>query len=362
MGQFLRINGDYNIKAGDGARITLDTGAGAGEVRITGDLIVEGDTTTVEAENLNVEDNVITLNFGETGAGVTKEYSGILVDRGTEPSAALIWNENIGIPQWRIDTLDSSAKTGGWQLVSGGETSTDFDNSRIKLREILTDSTTDNGNLLLIGKEYGIVHVLGTTDYEDQVTAFGDDAIPNKKYVDDSILNNPTFQILRDDTRVIVADKNVLSGPGSLAYLLSETTQTTVANESAVSVIVDNELVAQIYNDRLLIGDERRGVTGIEIDGINFEIRPESSVTNQDIFVKTDGIGLDTGKLRTNVALKLDKRPSEVIYQSGFTLIYAGEPNLGTSGVFFSNDSPNPNYRYGELISKNKALVFSMIF
>ena len=37
MGQFLRVNGDYNIRAGDGAKITLDTGpaASGGSVRVT---------------------------------------------------------------------------------------------------------------------------------------------------------------------------------------------------------------------------------------------------------------------------------------------------------------------------------------
>jgi hypothetical protein len=35
MGQFLRVNGDYSVRAGDGAKITLDTGpaASGGSVR-----------------------------------------------------------------------------------------------------------------------------------------------------------------------------------------------------------------------------------------------------------------------------------------------------------------------------------------
>lgn len=361
MGQFLRINGDYNIKAGDGARITLDTGFATGEVRITGDLVVQGDTTTVQAQNLNVEDNVIILNFGETGAGVTLDYSGIQIDRGSEAPASFVWNENIGIPQWRIDTADPSAKAGGWELVAGGAGSTDFDNSRIKLREILTDSATDDGNLLLIGKEYGVVHVLGTIDYENQVTAFGDDAIPNKKYVDDSILNNPTFQIRApsQDTRVIIADQqiapNIAGNPGSLAYHLSETGYGTT-NRSAISVIVDGGLTAQFYQDKVLIG--RPGLYGLEFDGDSYEIRTETSISDQNIYIKTSG----TGKLQTNYAIQLEKRATAPSYVSGFTLVHAAEPGLGTSGVWFVNDSVETRHRQGELISKNKALVFSMIF
>jgi len=82
MGQFVQTNGDYNIKTSEGARITLDTGNGIGEVRVTGNLLVEGDTLTVSAENLDVVDNIIVLNSGETGAGVSLRYSGIQIDRG----------------------------------------------------------------------------------------------------------------------------------------------------------------------------------------------------------------------------------------------------------------------------------------
>lgn len=365
MGQFLRVNGDYNIKTADGAKITFDTGPAisGGEVRITGNLVVEGTQTTVEAANLNVNDNLIVLNSGETGAGISLVYSGIQIDRGTLSPVGIIYDE--AADAWLFAAGGPSIEDGGASVPF------DYSTSRIRVREVLTDPTLESvfndgdgnkrrGDLTLIKTGTGVVNVSGTTTYELNVT--DDDDIPNKKYVDDSILNNPTFQILRDDTRVIVADANVLSGPGSVAYLSSTTGHTTEGGASAVSVVVDTDLVAQFYNDRLLVGNGQGGVSGLEIDGINFEIRTENSVTDQDIFIKTDGTGAETGKLRTNVALKLDKRASTITYQSGFTLIYAKEPDLGTSGVWFANDSLTPHYRSGELISKNKALVFSMIF
>ena len=76
-GRTVQVSGDYNIKTGEGNTILLDTGPNVGEVRITGSLVVLGDTLTVEAENLNVQDNSIILNYGETGLGVTLDYSGI---------------------------------------------------------------------------------------------------------------------------------------------------------------------------------------------------------------------------------------------------------------------------------------------
>jgi len=357
MGQFLQVNGDYNIKAAAGSRITLDTGpaASGGEVRITGDLIVEGETVTVEATELAVEDNIIILNKGETGAGITLNYAGIQIDRGSEDDVAILYDDI----------------TNTWLLASSATVpnALNYSSSNLRLRRILTDSSTDGGDLTLIGTiaggALGVVNVAGTDSYEDQVTAFGDDAIPNKKYVDDSILNNPTFQIVApqlQDTRVIITDKDITpdddaSQPGSLAYFEDITTYST-NGESAVSVIVDGVLVSQFYNDRLLVGDP--GVDGIEIDGTNFEIRTELSISDQNIFIKTAG----TGKLQTNYALQLDKVSglNSSSYVSGSTVIYAKTPDIGQSGVWFLNDSLDEAKRSDELISKNKALVFSMIF
>jgi hypothetical protein len=363
MGQFLRINGDYNIQAiGDpvnGGIITLDTGP-AGTVIVTGGLQVEGETVYVAATNLDIEDNVITLNKGELGAGVTLDYSGIQIDRGSLDDVSLIWDENIAIPAAQtVPSLEVGATAGGWKLVGGG-TSYTLQNSRLKIRQLITDSTVDSGDLTLIGQGTGVVKVYGTDNYEDQVT--NDDDLPNKKYVDDAIQNNPTFQIVKEDTRVIIADKEVTPNnsatAGSLAYYTATTGYNTFG-QSAVSVLVDAAIVAQFFDDKLLVGTA--GLNGIEIDGINFEIRTEASVTDQDIFINTGG-ALSNGKLRTNYALQLDQIPSDPSPVAGATIIRAGDPGLGTSGVYFTNDSDTTTYRTGELISKDRALAFSMLF
>ena len=80
MGQFLRVNGDYNIKTPDGSKIVLDVGTG--DVRVVGNLVVDGEFLNVSVTDLDVQDNIITLNAGEAGSGVTLDYSGIQIDRG----------------------------------------------------------------------------------------------------------------------------------------------------------------------------------------------------------------------------------------------------------------------------------------
>lgn len=349
MGQFLRVNGDYNIKTPDGSKIVLDVGTG--DVRVVGNLVVDGEFLNVSVTDLDVQDNIITLNAGETGSGVTLDYSGIQIDRGIETFVQFLWNENIAVPNYRSG--DPTAKTGGWQIVSGAYPTFDFVNSRLKVKEIITDSGTDNGHLMLIGTGTGVVHVQGTTTYENQVIAFGDDAIPNKKYVDDAILNNPTFQIRApesQDTRVIISDKEVTPGdPGSTAYLSAQTGYSSYGS-SAVTIIVDNTLVTQFYTNRAEI-------LGLEINN-SYEITTKDGITNENIKIRTQG----TGKLETNYAFQLERQAAAPAYVSGSTLIYAKSPDLGDSGVWFVNDSSNSSKRNGELISKNKALVFSMIF
>jgi hypothetical protein len=350
MGQFLRVNGDYNIRAGDGAKITLDTGpvASGGSVRVTGNLVVEGDTFNINTTNLTIEDNIISLNVGEVGPGVSLIYSGIEIERGNTSSIT---------PQNNASFLYDES-TDSWILAHGSAPGPfNFDASSLRLKQILTNSTTDSGDLTLIGTGTGVVKVIGTTTYEAQVTH--DDDLPNKKYVDDAIQNNPTFQIVApqtQDTKVVIADKeitpNTSGTAGSLAYFTATTTHSTYG-ESAVSIIVDNLLIGQFYANRFEIGD-------LEIGGgpDRNEITSRASITNENIYVRTQG----TGKLQTNYAIQVENIGVVPSYVSNSVLLYAAAPSIGTTGLYFVNDSAEVAKQNGELISKNKALLFSMLF
>jgi hypothetical protein len=329
MGQFIQVSGDYNIKAGEGATITLDTGAGVGNTRVTGNLIVEGDTLNVSVENLNIQDNIITLNFGETGNGVSLRYSGIEVDRGLAQDVSLLWDEN-----------DQT-----WNFKEGAG----YNSSKVRLKEILTNADTDSGDLTLIGTGTGVVKVAGTTAYELQVT--DDDDVPNKKYVDDAIQTNPTFQILRNDTRTAAFDINDPIDPGLFPigpYFLQPA-------ESLVGVVIDNNIVAQFFRNR------------VQLAGANFftedptpndPLIPDATViqtvnTNGNIKLETNG----TGKVEITYALQLDNPGTTPAAVNNASLVYGGTVGAGSTGVYFRNTVNND-----ELISKSKALVFSMIF
>jgi hypothetical protein len=72
----------------------------SGALTVTGNLTVNGTTTTVNTTNLAIKDNVITVNKGENGSGVSVRYAGIDVDRGDLARQRLIWDETAG--KWKF--------------------------------------------------------------------------------------------------------------------------------------------------------------------------------------------------------------------------------------------------------------------
>lgn len=340
MGQFVQTNGDYVIKTGDGATLKLDTGPGVGNVRVTGNLLVEGDTLTVSADELQVEDNIITVNYypdrDSLPAGVVLQYAGLQVDRGSLQPASFLYDENDDI----------------WLLVDGSPEGTlSYVNSRLRLKEIHTNSDTDTGDLGFNVGNNGVLKIISSGgNYDLRVT--NDDDIPNKKYVDDAIQLSPTFQIKSPDgapnagdTRVIIADKdvtpNISSEPGSIAAYVNQTGDTTFG-ESAVTVFVDGQKTMQIFKDFVIFQDLEFNANEIT-----------NSNTNDNIYIRTQG----TGKLQVNYGIQLETIAVTPAFVTGNTILYSNAPGLGDSGLFFTNSSKSD-----ELVSRNKALVLSMLF
>lgn len=59
-----------------------------------GDLLVEGKSFVTEAETVEIKDNLLLLNKGEVGSGVTKGMAGLEIDRGTEPNYQIVFDES----------------------------------------------------------------------------------------------------------------------------------------------------------------------------------------------------------------------------------------------------------------------------
>ena len=374
-GRTVQSSGDYNIKTGEGSSILLDTGPNVGEVRITGNLIVLGETLTVEATNLNVQDNIIILNYGETGQGVTLGYSGVQIDRGYNIDSsqvaptALLWDE--------------ANET--WQIAQGTpEDGFNYTDSKLKLSQILTDAATDDGDLILIGAGTGVVKVTGTMNYEQRV--LDDDDVPNKRYVDDAIQLNPTFQITKDDTRVIVFDKDNSLPAASFSPAIGPYISQPARSE--IAFIVDNRRVAVMTKDHFemtgltiftedpvvpdieaaMSGNYNPGPTATNLTGFENQsaVVIQSDNTNANIRLETNG----TGKVVISYAMSFEYHGSPVTQVGSTTILYGSTPGTGTTGLSFRNTRPskeldgtvNASFTTDELISKNRALLFSMLF
>jgi hypothetical protein len=99
MATVKKTSGNFVIQTprlNNGSNVTLDTD----NVIITGNLRVLGNVTEFITNNTSITDRIITLNYGETGNGVSTggNVAGIEIDRGIAVNPAgnvsILWNEN----------------------------------------------------------------------------------------------------------------------------------------------------------------------------------------------------------------------------------------------------------------------------
>lgn len=120
-----------------------------------GDLLVEGQSFVTEAETVEIKDNLLLLNKGEVGAGVTKGIAGLEIDRGTEPNYQIIFDESDNrFKAGEIGDIQCLAlRDGDNSMVNGMFISWDSSTKRLKTTNIVPSdqklSFGDNGDIEL---------------------------------------------------------------------------------------------------------------------------------------------------------------------------------------------------------------------
>ena len=110
-------NGRIGVKTDSPGNFALDVNGTMrvqGTTTITGDLNVTGTTTTIDSQNLVVEDNIITLNENAS----TATDSGIMIQRAGQDEALFYWDETLD--KFRVATTPED-----------GSTRTDFTNATL---------------------------------------------------------------------------------------------------------------------------------------------------------------------------------------------------------------------------------------
>ena len=183
------------------------------DVTIAGNLIVQGTTTSIETTNTDITDNVIVLNNGEVGAGVTAGTSGIEIDRGTEANKTFVWDDSVD--KW---TIGSETLVAG-RFESVGVAASIIDSPEgFGILQIKAGAVDDTGNTIFVNP-YGsdtLVQIQGETinlttgpynTYDSPYMQFkteGAFKTYQGAYFDGNLIGDVTGSVFGDDSTILV--------------------------------------------------------------------------------------------------------------------------------------------------------------
>jgi hypothetical protein len=101
-----------------GQAVSTTSDVSFADLTLSGDLTVNGTTTTVNTATLNVSDNIITLNNDVTGT--PSQDSGIEVERGTSANVSLTWDESED--EWTFGSYNVKASSFEGSLTGNAST------------------------------------------------------------------------------------------------------------------------------------------------------------------------------------------------------------------------------------------------
>lgn len=327
------VDGDYTVEVRSGGTITLNVGSesAGGQVRITGDLLVEGITTTIETQNMVIEDNIIVLNKAETGPGVTLGQAGIEIERGSLDNAQILFDESVD----HFDPVSFSQPYGTFVFSTGGT-----------ITGIRTNSIdTAGGDLALINQGNGVLTVEGTSNYENQVVS--DDHIPNLRYL---------LNYVAATGGIAIVDRFYSFDPvGATYYNTGGRAYDTQKGDPASKIVFEVD-----------------GVTKTEVTNFGLEVDSNLRVNDiliNDNYIKTTSSNANlqlaangTGTIQTDSILQIINQASDPSSEVGYLKLYPKTPGTGVgtpgkTGLYFVNTLTTD-----ELVAKNRALLFSILF
>lgn len=400
MSKVLKIADDnYRISVRSGGHITMDLDY-EGTVYILGNLQVKGTSTTVESTEISLENNIFTINSGQTGNGISAlvgYQSGIQIERGDYPNAQLFFKETIPHTrqETKVFTATATTSTGNWITLASS--------IGISLGSVVTFTGTVFGNVLT-GVDYYIVdYNSGTNQIKISPIAFGSAIVLSN---DSGSMTATTSYFEELGSWVMKTDDGKLSGlqveaitagNGDLSIDMQNSGGTVRVTNTATytyDVSDPNTLVTKNWTENYVISGNysagradvqtvyfgtpaasrittdsnsidffiaeslRSTITsnGLDVDNVNVFSNTIKNSTSNNLILTSTG-----GNVEVDAVLQIDDKtaPSAAsgktrIWSESNPLAYQG---TGKTGIYFTN-----LINTEELISKNRALLFSMLF
>lgn len=298
----------------------------AQDLTVNGNLTVLGDTTTINVATLEVEDNLIEINSGETGAGVSSSTAGIDINRGTELNVQMIWDESDDVIRFQysdgtllsvegdmpVQTSESLYRESDGKIILDGsgatsasaeylDLSTDSDVVTLTSRNEagsgdvdLVLTTQGNGSVVIASSDGTANGFIGAIDGTDLSLSGGDEGTTEE--TGDLLLSG-------GDGDTVTGGDVVLSGGANGGTVRIDTTVTTIndtsSDDTVSTVRYVKDKVAEIDTDFIASGDtpESYGTAGQYVvingtaDGLEFIDLPEFSTT----FLELEDTPVDFG-------------------------------------------------------------------
>jgi len=301
--------------------VTTATGeSNFNNVVVAGNLTVNGTTTTVDTENTTISDNVIVLNNGEVGAGVTATTAGIEIDRGTEANKTFVWDDSVD--KW---TIESETLVAG-RFESVGVAASIVDSPEgFGILQIKAGAVDDTGNTIFVNP-YGsdtLVQIQGETinfatgpynTYDSpymQFTTAGAFKTYQGAYFDGNLTGDVTGSVFGDDSTILidgVAGKVV----GDIDN--AEVITTTVQGRASAAL--------NIYrgtNGTLSLGDDSSGSIYFDNSGINIASTGEVHLNG------AAGGTVDIGTSATTGNVTIGKAGNTTTIEGTFNAVLTGD-------------------------------------
>lgn len=356
MSKYLNVCGDYKVTVTDGGEIRLDPG-NSGIVRIMGDLTVDGTTTTVNSTELAIGDPFLTLNQGNVSGGqIVDDVAGIQIDRGGSDAF------------WVFDEGISTQAPGDGAFV--GRIGNAQTGAIVGIRT--TSINTGGADLNLVSQGTGVVTVQGCNEYHKQIFEYTtdpadvtneivdfaadpvikvgyDDALVNAQaledYVEGFFVGKFQSKIEKDNTFVAVHDTDAGDSVSGIEFTIDGTTAANFFNDRTelqhIKIQDTTIETTSAANDLILSAP---GVASVQINDVLYI--PEGPYQDDD------GVAGGTFAFGEDADEENPDPPANGIK------IFSREEGVAGTSLYFVNGYGSQD----ELVSKKKALLFSMIF